>query len=666
MSVPDPVLPPAPAELLESPFWLLWGDPYDEGVKMPMRSISLAHSPTQASVRKFQSGTGATYALLQPILKHWKNAGAVKGAGFLFSNRNPFFGIDLDWKKTGQPSPEQLAIIEQFKHRTYIEHSPSGKGVHIIGRADKDNLAAKSVVANDRGIEFYAQGRFFTFTGRPLTSNNCPTELGDVNDLLFPFIRQLRPEVRSQVPSQADDPFVKLKRQELDLALKHLQPDESYDTWIRVGMALHDWDPEVGFELWEAWSRRGKKFKPGEPNERWASFHHKGEGEARTTIATIFRLAKDRGWSRRKKTLQKAWGDEYDEVFSDGESEPIKDPWLPGLLEDDRGLVEAEPLRPIDWAVDQLFAMGYLHVIAGRGGGGKSTLLNALIASLESGEPFLGREMRTTGRTILFSSEQGPERQTLFPGLAAAGLRYTSTLIRPSREFLAKFSIMDHVEVLRQAIRDAREDGRRPVRAVVIDPIGDFLHSKAKKDLDSWRETDVRQALTPLALLAEEEGIALIVVAHMSKADTSALADKIMNSVALVNRARLVYVVGPLTQPGMEEIRTLVTVKRNLGHAPKALFFQLEPVELAPGVVAARVEAIRHLPDGLEDMTAEELLAPQKRPVGRPPKERTDEELLDTTPKRPVGRPPKERTDEELLDTTPKRPVGRPPRDLLA
>ncbi len=49
---------------------------------------------------------------------------------------------------------------------------------------------------------------------------------------------------------------------------------------------------------------------------------------------------------------------------------------------------------------------------------------------------------------------------------------------------------------------------------------------------------------------------------------------------------------------------------------------------------------------------------PPKRPRGRPPKPKTEEEL--NQPKRPRGRPPKPKTEEEL--NQPKRPRGRPPK----
>lgn len=48
-----------------------------------------------------------------------------------------------------------------------------------------------------------------------------------------------------------------------------------YDDWIRVGMALKDWDDELS-GLWDKWSRSSGKYKPGECSYRWSTFNGSG------------------------------------------------------------------------------------------------------------------------------------------------------------------------------------------------------------------------------------------------------------------------------------------------------------------------------------------------------------------------------------------------------
>ena len=61
------------------------------------------------------------------------------------------------------------------------------------------------------------------------------------------------------------------------------------EDWTKVGMALQDWDPIRGLELWENWSRGGDTYKEGETEKRWKSFHL-GDG---VTLGTIWYMAKD-------------------------------------------------------------------------------------------------------------------------------------------------------------------------------------------------------------------------------------------------------------------------------------------------------------------------------------------------------------------------------------
>ncbi|NJK57470.1 MAG: hypothetical protein HC939_16410 [Pleurocapsa sp. SU_5_0] len=61
---------------------------------------------------------------------------------------------------------------------------------------------------------------------------------------------------------------------------------DTYDDWIRVGMALKDWDEELS-GLWDEWSRSSGKYKPGECSYRWSTFNGSG-----ITFRTLYYYAK--------------------------------------------------------------------------------------------------------------------------------------------------------------------------------------------------------------------------------------------------------------------------------------------------------------------------------------------------------------------------------------
>ena len=79
-------------------------------------------------------------------------------------------------------------------------------------------------------------------------------------------------------------------------ALRSVPPDCDYDTWIKIGMALHAWDADAGLRLWDEWSSRGAKKYRGlaELETHWKSFREDGA----IHLGTLFHIAEEAGWKR--------------------------------------------------------------------------------------------------------------------------------------------------------------------------------------------------------------------------------------------------------------------------------------------------------------------------------------------------------------------------------
>ncbi len=77
-------------------------------------------------------------------------------------------------------------------------------------------------------------------------------------------------------------------------ALGAFGPDDDRDRWLGVGRALHatGWGADA-FDLWNAWSAKGDKYRPGEPARKWAEFKPTSNG---TTIDSIWKWAAAAGW----------------------------------------------------------------------------------------------------------------------------------------------------------------------------------------------------------------------------------------------------------------------------------------------------------------------------------------------------------------------------------
>lgn len=115
-----------------------------------------------------------------------------KGIGFVFSERDPFTGIDLDHcrdKSTGQIAPWAKRIIRLLS--SYTELSPREEGFHILIRADlvatADAIALTDIHHKRHDIEIYSADRYFTWTGKHLDSTPITIEdrQSELDELYF-------------------------------------------------------------------------------------------------------------------------------------------------------------------------------------------------------------------------------------------------------------------------------------------------------------------------------------------------------------------------------------------------------------------------------------------------------------------------------------------------
>jgi hypothetical protein len=85
-------------------------------------------------------------------------------------------------------------------------------------------------------------------------------------------------------------------------ALNSISP-EDYDDWLKIGQALHS----AGHHMlghWIDWSRGSEKYKDGECESKWKTFHRGGTNPV--TLGTLFFLAETNGWIRPRRKYVRA------------------------------------------------------------------------------------------------------------------------------------------------------------------------------------------------------------------------------------------------------------------------------------------------------------------------------------------------------------------------
>ena len=131
---------------------------------------------------------------------------------------------------------------------------------------------------------------------------------------------------------------------------------------------------------------------------------------------------------------------------------------------------------------------------------------------------------------------------------------------------------------------------------VVVDPVMSYLDP----DINSNNDQQVRRALMPLAMLAEETGAAIVLLRHLNKGSGSAALYRGGGSIAFVGVARSGLIL--VRDPDDPARAVLASTKSNLGPQPPSLAFTLIGCENG----AARINW-----EGHSDHTAETLVQQQ-------------------------------------------------------
>lgn len=157
-----------PTELTSLHQWMLWRNELDPRTQKP-RKI-----PYQPNGLKAKSNDPATWSTFDECAAV---ADSFAGVAFVFSDLDPYCGIDLDDCITGDVmDPWAREVVERFAGRCYAEVSPSGRGVKLITVANRDNTRHKNKVGD---VECYDRCRFWTMTGFVWEGQ---TEIGDGQD----------------------------------------------------------------------------------------------------------------------------------------------------------------------------------------------------------------------------------------------------------------------------------------------------------------------------------------------------------------------------------------------------------------------------------------------------------------------------------------------------
>jgi len=234
-----------------------------------------------------------------------------------------------------------------------------------------------------------------------------------------------------------------------------------------------------------------------------------------------------------------------------------------------RVMADVEP-EEVRWLWGARIPRAKLSEIVGDPGEGKSWLTMALVGLMTSGRPLPGDPDldRPPERVVLVSAEDGPE-DTIRPRLDAAGADLDRVHILDgivnAKGFLDLLNLQEPLH--RLWLADLVTSLEASV--LIIDPLSAYLGST-----DSYRDSEVRGILAPLANMAERTGAAVLTVRHLTKGSASRAIYRAGGSIGFTAAVRNSMLVGRVEE-GSEE-RACLVIKSNLAAFPDPVGFTLE------------------------------------------------------------------------------------------
>jgi hypothetical protein len=220
---------------------------------------------------------------------------------------------------------------------------------------------------------------------------------------------------------------------------------------------------------------------------------------------------------------------------------------------------EIEP-EPVIWAWEDdgkgRIPAGSLGLFAGREGTGKSSFLIWLAAKITTGD--LPGSFSGVPRGVIYVAVEDSWKYTIVPRLMAAGADLTRVYraeVRTIEDEAGSLNLPVDNQLLKEAIDE------HGIALVALDP----LMSAISGSLDTHVNREVRQALDPLARIADETGAILAGIAHFSKGSSTDASSLITGSGAFKDVARFIFAFAE--DPETETTKVITQTKNSLGHS---------------------------------------------------------------------------------------------------
>ena len=274
---------------------------------------------------------------------------------------------------------------------------------------------------------------------------------------------------------------------------------------------------------------------------------------------------------------------------------------------------------PTIWLWENKIPLGQMTLIAGKPGGGKSTVALDIIARVTMGADWPDGAKNTLGpRKVVLAAAEDDRSTTIVPRLMAAGANLEKIIFLDPltvRDYSAEDStpqtrqlqLSEDVGKLRQLLADEPD-----IVLVVVDTITSYF-GEVNTNLDKG----VRPVMDALAKAFRDCTACFLGIVHLNKrSDTDALG-KILGASSIAGAVRAVWNVNK--DPDNKEERFFTEVKNNLAKSQSGIKFTTKDKEVSAGIKGSYVEWLASCEE-----TADDVMNKERDTQGRKDKKGVD------------------------------------------
>ena len=339
--------------------------------------------------------------------------------------------------------------------------------------------------------------------------------------------------------------------------LRYLDPNPEPQWWRVIAAAASTGTPEAK-NIAREWSRGSPKHTDAKFEKKWNNALARVEREPRIGFGTLKRMAREAE-------------EEHSSLISHDANRSLFKVRS----------MDKVSITPIHWLWPDMLAKAKVHLMAGAGGRGKTTLLLAVAAKITRGEPLPGGDA-STPKSVLYVSGEDGAADVLKPRFVAAGgdptlLHELPSLTTANGQYL---SIIEHGQDIEQIVRETQ------AAFTIIDPVTAFCGSHS----DNNNATHIRAVMARLQEIAESTGTALMALNHLTKSTEASMVNRVLGSGAWTHASRIVW--GVIEDQTLGHLMGLM--KSNIGPIDHVYPYFLKPgevedVEVHYATIGARI-----------------------------------------------------------------------------